>query len=119
MYQDCDIPVVIDRFASSKVDAVFFPHCNFGSENRGAQVAVLKVAMKELAKQYNCKVVAIQCRTSLQDMADIMPCHANALLTDEGIPTKRNIKSSKKFILIPKNCSELLWRKTNNERNLY
>lgn len=241
LFQDCDIPVVIDRFVSNKVDAIFFPHCNFGSENRVAQVAKalnvpvliwgprddypdseglrsrdsqcglfatgkvlrrhnvpftyltnswigseefkngmqkfirvvnvvksvknlnilqistrpepfcsvicnenellekfnvhlypitlndlmlkmkeleksdsqdlkdaaefiksidsggndekitkvasLKVAMKELAKQYGCKAVAVQCWTSLQDMADIMPCHANALLTDEGIPT--------------------------------
>lgn len=241
LYQDCDVPVVIDRFVSRKVDAVFFPHCNFGSENRVAQVAKalnvpvliwgprddrpddeglrsrdsqcgmfatgkvlrrhnvpftyltnswidsedfkngmckfirvanvvkslknlnilqistrpepfcsvicnenellekfnvhlypitlndlilkmkeieksdsqdlndtvefikkidsvgdnekiikvasLKVAMKELAKQYGCKAIAIQCWTSLQDMIDIMPCHANALLTDEGIPT--------------------------------
>lgn len=241
LYQDCDIPVVIDRFVLNKVDAIFFPHCNFGSENRVAQVAKaldvpvllwgprddypdsdglrsrdsqcgmfatgkvlrrhnvpftyltnswiggedfkngmskfirvvnvvksvknlnilqistrpepfcsvicnenellekfnihlypitlndlilkmneveksdsqdlkdtaefiktidsagndekitkvasLKVAMKELAKKYGCKAVAIQCWTSLQDMADIMPCHANALLTDEGIPT--------------------------------
>lgn len=241
LYQDCDVPVVIDRFVSKKVDAIFFPHCNFGSENRVAQVAKaldvpvliwgprddypdreglrsrdsqcgmfatgkvlrrhnvpftyltnswigsedfkngmwkfirvanvvkslknlnilqistrpepfcsvicnenellekfnvhlypitlndlilkmkeieksdsqdlkdtaefiksidaagndekiskvasLKVAMKELAKQYGCKAIAIQCWTSLQDMADIMPCHANALLTDEGIPT--------------------------------
>lgn len=241
LFQDCDIPTIIDRFVSNKVDAVFFPHCNFGSESRVAQVAkalnvpvliwgprddypdgsglrsrdsqcgmfatgkvlrrhsvpftyltnswigsdefkdgmrkfirvarvvkalknlnilqistrpepfcsvicnenellekfnvhlypvtlndlilkmkeveeakpqdftdtvnrirtfdkadneekinkvaALKVAMKELAKQYGCRAVAIQCWTSLQDMADIMPCHANALLTDEGIPT--------------------------------
>ena len=39
LYQDCDVPVVIDRFVSNKVDAIFFPHCNFGSENRVAQVA--------------------------------------------------------------------------------
>ena len=39
LFQDCDIPVVIDRFVSNKVDAIFFPHCNFGSENRVAQVA--------------------------------------------------------------------------------
>ena len=241
LYQDCDIPVVVDRFVSNKVDAIFVPHCNFGSENRVAQVAKalnvpvllwgprddypdgdglrsrdsqcgmfatgkvlrrhnvpftyltnswiggedfkngmskfirvvnvvksvknlnvlqistrpepfcsvicnenellekfnvhlypitlndlilkmkeieksdskdlrdtvefikridsagndekitnvasLKVAMKEFAKKYGCKAIAIQCWTSLQDMADIMPCHANALLTDEGIPT--------------------------------
>lgn len=39
LYQDCDVPVVIDRFVSNKVDAIFFPHCNFGSENRVAQIA--------------------------------------------------------------------------------
>ena len=39
LFQDCDIPAVIDRFNSKKVDALFFPHCNFGSESRVAQVA--------------------------------------------------------------------------------
>ena len=241
LYQDCDIPFIIDRFVAKKVDAIFFPHCNFGSENRVAQVAKalnvpvliwgprddypnseglrsrdsqcgmfatgkvlrrhnvpftyltnswvnseqfkngmrkfirvvnvvksiknlnilqistrpepfcsvicnenellekfnvhlypitlndlivkmkeieksdsqklretvdfiksidfagdkekinklasLKIAMKEMAKKYNCKAIAIQCWTSLQDMADILPCYANALLTDDGIPT--------------------------------
>ncbi len=57
-----------------------------GDITKITKVASLKVAMKELAKKYNCSAVAIQCWTSLQDMADIMPCHANALLTDEGIP---------------------------------
>ena len=57
-----------------------------GSEDKIRKVASLKVAMKELAKKYNCRAVAIQCWTSLQDMADIMPCFANSLLTDEGIP---------------------------------
>lgn len=60
---------------------------SFGDDEKILKVASLKVAMKELAMQYNCRAVAIQCWTSLQDMADIMPCHANALLTDEGIPT--------------------------------
>ncbi len=241
LYQDCDIPAVIDRFIGEKVDAIFFPHCNFGSENRVAQVAKalnvpvliwgprddspdesglrsrdsqcgmfatgkvlrrhsipftyltnswidsqefktgmdkfirvvnvvksvrnlnilqistrpepfcsvicneneliekfnvhlypvtlndlnvkmeevktsdteelkntinfiknldctndsekilkaasLKVAMKQLAKEYNCRAIAIQCWTSLQDVAGIMPCLANSILTDEGIPT--------------------------------
>lgn len=58
-----------------------------GDEEKIRKIASLKVAMKELAKQYNCRAIAIQCWTALQDMADIMPCHANALLTDEGIPT--------------------------------
>ncbi|MBQ9070217.1 MAG: L-fucose/L-arabinose isomerase family protein [Clostridia bacterium] len=56
------------------------------SEDKILKVASLKVAMKELAKQYHCRAVAIQCWTSLQDIADIMPCCANALLTDEGVP---------------------------------
>ena len=56
------------------------------NEEKIKKVASLKVAMKELAKQYNCRAVAIQCWTSLQDMADIMACLANSLLTDEGIP---------------------------------
>ena len=51
------------------------------------KVASLKVAMAELAKQYNCRAVAIQCWTSLQDMVGIMPCLANSMLTDDGIPT--------------------------------
>lgn len=57
-----------------------------GDDEKILKVASLKVAMKKLAIKYRCKAVAIQCWTSLQDMADIMPCHANALLTDEGIP---------------------------------
>ena len=58
-----------------------------GNLEKIKKVAALKCAMKELAAQYNCRAIAIQCWTSLQDMADIMPCHANSLLTDEGIPT--------------------------------
>lgn len=57
------------------------------NEEKISQVAALKVAMKELASEYNCRAVAIQCWTALQDMAHIMPCLANSILTDEGIPT--------------------------------
>lgn len=57
-----------------------------GNEEGILKVSSLKVAMKELAAQYNCRAVAIQCWTSLQDMVDIMPCLANSMLTDEGIP---------------------------------
>lgn len=52
-----------------------------------SKVAALKVSMKELAKKYNCRAVAIQCWTALQDIAGIMPCFANSMLTEEGIPT--------------------------------
>lgn len=44
LYQNNDLPAILDRFTSAKADAVFFPHCNFGSENLVAQVAqALKV----------------------------------------------------------------------------
>ncbi|MBQ9859597.1 MAG: L-fucose/L-arabinose isomerase family protein [Clostridia bacterium] len=59
-----------------------------GDDNgKAVEVAALKVAMKELAAQYNCRAIAIQCWTSLQEIIGIMPCFANAMLTDEGIPT--------------------------------
>ena len=51
------------------------------------KVAALKLAMKSLARQYNCRAIAIQCWTMLQELVGIMPCLANSLLTDEGIPT--------------------------------
>ena len=57
-----------------------------GNDEAIVKVASLKVAMKELAKQYHCRAIAIQCWTALQDMAGIMPCLANAMLTDEGLP---------------------------------
>lgn len=49
-------------------------------------VAALKVAMQNLADKYKCKAIAIQCWNFLQNELGIMPCAANALLTDEGIP---------------------------------
>ena len=39
LFEDKDIEPVIDKFRKADVDAIFFPHCNFGSENRVAQVA--------------------------------------------------------------------------------
>ena len=56
-------------------------------QSKAIKTAALKIAMKRLAKQYNCKAVAIQCWTALQDNEGIMACLANSLLTDEGIPT--------------------------------
>lgn len=34
-----DVQPVIDKFISNKVDALFIPHCNFGSEHSSAKVA--------------------------------------------------------------------------------
>ena len=49
-------------------------------------VAALKVAMKNLCEKYGCKAVAIQCWNELQNQIGIMPCAANSLLNEEGIP---------------------------------
>ncbi|MGE5557613.1 MAG: L-fucose/L-arabinose isomerase family protein [Bacillota bacterium] len=50
------------------------------------RVAAMKTAMKRLAALYGCNAVAIQCWSSLQEVLHVMPCAANSLLTDEGIP---------------------------------
>ena len=49
-------------------------------------VAALKVAMKSLALRYGCQAIAIQCWNALQGEIGIMPCAANSLLNEEGIP---------------------------------
>lgn len=49
-------------------------------------VAALKVAMKRLVLQYGCQAAAIQCWNQLQSEIGIMPCAANSLLNEEGIP---------------------------------
>lgn len=51
-----------------------------------AQVAALKAAMKNLAQKYGCRAIAIQCWNALQSEIGIMPCAANSLLNEEGIP---------------------------------
>lgn len=55
-------------------------------ENELESVAALKIAMEELAQEYGCNAVAIQCWNYLQCEIGIMPCAANSLLTDEGLP---------------------------------
>ena len=49
-------------------------------------VAALKVAMKNLITKYGCQAGAIQCWNQLQSELGVMPCAANALLNEEGIP---------------------------------
>lgn len=49
-------------------------------------VAALKVAMQRLAKKYDCNAIAIQCWNFLQNEIGIMPCAANSLMNDLGIP---------------------------------
>ncbi len=56
------------------------------TEEQLATVAALAVAMGRLVKKYGCNAGAIQCWNALQDELGIMPCAANALLNDLGIP---------------------------------
>ena len=49
-------------------------------------VAALKVAIRNLADKYGCCAGAIQCWNALQSEIGIMPCAANALMNEEGIP---------------------------------
>ena len=55
-------------------------------DNELENVAALKVAMGNLIKKYGCQAAAIQCWNQLQSEIGIMPCAANALLNEEGIP---------------------------------
>lgn len=57
------------------------------TEEERLNIVALKLAMKQLCLDNGCKAVAIQCWTVLQDLLHVMPCLANGLLTDEGIPT--------------------------------
>lgn len=49
-------------------------------------VAALARAMQNLIAKYGCQAGAIQCWTALQGELGIMPCAANAILNDLGIP---------------------------------
>lgn len=49
-------------------------------------LAALKVTMRRFADENQCNAVAIQCWDSLQQELHVMPCVANSLLTDEGLP---------------------------------
>ncbi len=56
------------------------------TEEQLANVAGLAVAMEQLVKKYHCNAAAIQCWNALQGELGVMPCAANALLNDKGIP---------------------------------
>lgn len=56
------------------------------TEENVRRIASLKVAMKQLADETRSTAIAIQCWSTLQDIIGIMPCLANAILTDEQIP---------------------------------
>lgn len=60
--------------------------CSEVEDSSIKRVAALKVAMLKLVCDHGCSAVAIQCWHALQDSIGIVPCLANSLLTDEGIP---------------------------------
>lgn len=60
--------------------------CAPEDEDSVRRVAALKLAMRYYVDRERCTAVAIQCWNALQDCMHLMPCLANALLTDEGIP---------------------------------
>jgi len=60
--------------------------CREADEGAIKRVAALKIAIHNFAKNNGCSAVAIQCWNAMQDSIGIMPCLANSLLTDEGIP---------------------------------
>lgn len=68
----------------AKIKAVV--DCTGTDETMLKRVAALKLAMRYYIDRELCTAVAIQCWSALQDSLGIMPCLANALLTDEGIP---------------------------------
>ena len=49
-------------------------------------VAALALAMEDLIHKYGCQAAAIQCWNALQTEIGIMPCAANAILNEKGIP---------------------------------
>ncbi len=55
-------------------------------EEEPENIAAMKVAMKRLAVKYGCNAAAIQCWNALQTELGIMPCAANSLLNEEGLP---------------------------------
>lgn len=56
------------------------------SEEQLRNIAGLAVAMERLVHRYHCNAGAIQCWNALQGELGIMPCAANAILNEKGIP---------------------------------
>lgn len=76
-----------EKIEVKKVVAYCKEHFNIQiKEEQLESIAALKVAMRKLADQYGCNAIAIQCWNALQDEIGIMPCAANSLLNEEGLP---------------------------------
>lgn len=57
------------------------------TEEEKINIVALKMAVLDLCTANRCSAAAIQCWTVLQDLLHVMPCLANGLLNEEGIPT--------------------------------
>ncbi len=55
-------------------------------EDKVETVAALALSLNNLAEKYGCQAIAIQCWNALQREIGIMPCAANAILNENGIP---------------------------------
>ncbi|MBS6929142.1 MAG: L-fucose/L-arabinose isomerase family protein [Lachnospiraceae bacterium oral taxon 082] len=89
------MPELIDEVKKAKVDTVevneVMAYCREKmeieiSDEELENVAALKVAMSRLINKYGCQAAGIQCWNQLQSEIGIMPCAANSLLNEEGIP---------------------------------
>lgn len=79
--------VLEEKTEAAEVVAYCREHFNIAiKESELENVAALKIAMKRLTVRYGCNAIAIQCWNALQGELGIMPCAANALLNEEGIP---------------------------------
>lgn len=84
----CEVKKALEEKTEvAEVVAYCREHFNIAiKENELENVAALKVAMKRLTVKYGCNAIAIQCWNALQGELGIMPCAANSLLNEEGIP---------------------------------
>ena len=84
----CEVKRALDEKTEvAEVVAYCREHFNIAiKDNELEHVAALKVAMKRLTVKYGCNAIAIQCWNALQGELGIMPCAANSLLNEEGIP---------------------------------
>ena len=84
----CEVKKALEEKTEvAEVVAYCREHFNIAiKENELENVAALKVAMKRLTVKYGCNAIAIQGWNALQGELGIMPCAANSLLNEEGIP---------------------------------
>jgi L-fucose isomerase-like protein len=60
--------------------------CSHADEDSVKKIVALRLGIAELVKKNHCTAIAIQCWTDLQDALGIMPCIANGIFCEIGIP---------------------------------